>query len=131
MTENLTGAPTPFTLNGREYKSYEFRDVDHDELSYWARKVFLEETERSTSNTKMLRVALQYASTMHWLEASVVVASSRGIAKLASIMCRTEITPEEIRMDPGNVQLVWKQFEYLHPNETKEKDKVDQGEEGN
>ena len=114
MGENLTGAPMPLVLGDKEFKAYPLRDIDHDVLTNWARQQYLACVEESDPSPRMMRVALQEATSMQWMQFHLMIGTVRGMAQLASVMCREDV-PIDVVKAPGRVKEIWSTFEKMNP----------------
>ena len=118
---NIQGAPDELTVNGKTFPVYPLRDVDHEMLSRWVRKIYLEAVTEATSDPEMRKTAVLEVLKVRWLDYPDLFLRSKGVVKLCNAMARRDVlTEEDVLNDSEAFQKVWNAFTELHRPSQKE-----------
>jgi hypothetical protein len=116
-----TAAPVDLVIGTVTYKAHPLRDKDHEEYNKWVRREYLRRVKEATDDPEMLKIALRDTVTMNWMlpPGRSISMSVAGVAKLASLMCRCQITEDMISNDDA-IDTVMSAFRFVHELDTKE-----------
>ena len=106
--EQITGAPYPIKVNGKEYRARTLTDRDFDELTAWVRWKFVEDSKKIIDSMALPREDRQEMMTSTMLAASQVSFNSVEGSRIAN--GSTE----------GFARVGWQMIHHYHPKMTVE-----------
>lgn len=132
MSESFAIAPVPMRIAGKEYTAFPLRDIDHEEMTNWCRREYLDRVKAVTTDKQDRQLALDSIVEMHWLFtplARKMAFSARGINKLASLLARKPI-PYSDTATPEGITEISDVFAMLHGRKSTDSDQSDQNSNG-
>lgn len=133
----LTGACTPLSLNGKEYRASPLSDKDISELDEWVQTLTIRRAQAALTDSmstaerqELLQVAIREASAMTWVggHGARMLATVDGMSRLVWQMLKKEhrdLTPDFVRQEliknpRGNIEEANRVFARLRDEEKRD-----------